>query len=91
MKYLREQDVGLVIANFANADMVGHTGNFDASVNAVEVIDECLGRVVDAALEQKRQSRHHGGPWQYRAVDRLRHRHAAYGAHDQSRAGDFGR
>jgi 2,3-bisphosphoglycerate-independent phosphoglycerate mutase len=33
--------------------MVGHTGNFDASVKAVEVIDECLGRVVDAALGKK--------------------------------------
>jgi 2,3-bisphosphoglycerate-independent phosphoglycerate mutase len=53
VKYLREQDVGLVIANYANADMVGHTGNFDASVKAVEVIDECLGRVVDAALGKK--------------------------------------
>jgi 2,3-bisphosphoglycerate-independent phosphoglycerate mutase len=53
VKYLREQDVGLVIANFANADMVGHTGNFDASVKAVEVIDECLGRVVDAVLGKK--------------------------------------
>jgi 2,3-bisphosphoglycerate-independent phosphoglycerate mutase len=53
VKYLREQDVGLVIANYANADMVGHTGNFEASVKAVEVIDECLGRVVDAALGKK--------------------------------------
>jgi 2,3-bisphosphoglycerate-independent phosphoglycerate mutase len=53
VKYLREQDVGLVIANYANADMVGHTGNFDASVRAVEVIDECLGRVIDAAMSKK--------------------------------------
>src|SRR5262245_6265560 len=53
IKHLREQDVGLVIANYANADMVGHTGNFDASVKAVEVIDECLGKVVDAVLEKK--------------------------------------
>jgi 2,3-bisphosphoglycerate-independent phosphoglycerate mutase len=50
VKYVREQDVGLVIANYANADMVGHTGNFEASVRAVEVIDECLGKVVDAAI-----------------------------------------
>jgi 2,3-bisphosphoglycerate-independent phosphoglycerate mutase len=50
VKYLREQDVGLVIANYANADMVGHTGNFEASVRAVEVIDACLGKVVDAAM-----------------------------------------
>ena len=50
VKHLRETDVGLVIANYANADMVGHTGNFEASVKAVEVIDECLGKVVDATL-----------------------------------------
>ena len=53
VKYLREQDVGMVIANYANADMVGHTGNFEASVKAVEVIDECLGKVVDAVLGKK--------------------------------------
>ena len=53
IKYLREQDVGLVIGNYANADMVGHTGNFEASVKAVEVIDECLGKVVDAVLSKK--------------------------------------
>ena len=52
-KYLREQDVGLVIANFANADMVGHTGNFEAAVRACEVIDECIGKVVDAAISKK--------------------------------------
>ena len=91
VKYVRERDVGLVIANYANADMVGHTGNFEASVRAVEVIDECLGKVVDACNEQKRQSRDHGGPWQHRATDRLRYWHAAHGAYDQSRAGDSGR
>jgi 2,3-bisphosphoglycerate-independent phosphoglycerate mutase len=53
IKHLREQDVGLVIANYANADMVGHTGNFEASIKAVEVIDECLGKVVDAVLGKK--------------------------------------
>jgi 2,3-bisphosphoglycerate-independent phosphoglycerate mutase len=53
IRYLREQSVSLVIANYANADMVGHTGNFEASVRAVEVIDECIGRVVEAALSRK--------------------------------------
>ncbi len=53
VKYLAEEKAGLVIANYANADMVGHTGNFEASVKAVEVIDECLGKVIDAALAQK--------------------------------------
>jgi 2,3-bisphosphoglycerate-independent phosphoglycerate mutase len=53
VKQLRERDFGLVIANYANADMVGHTGNFEAAVEACEVIDECLGRVVDAAISKK--------------------------------------
>jgi len=53
VKHLREQDVGLVICNYANADMVGHTGNFEASVKACEVIDECLGKVVDAVHSKK--------------------------------------
>ncbi len=38
----------LIIANFANADMVGHTGHFDATVRAVECIDMCLGRIARA-------------------------------------------
>jgi len=38
----------VIICNYANADMVGHTGNFEAAVKAIETIDECLGRVYDA-------------------------------------------
>jgi 2,3-bisphosphoglycerate-independent phosphoglycerate mutase len=44
---------GLVILNYANADMVGHTGNFPATVRACEVIDECIGKVVRAVLHRK--------------------------------------
>ncbi|MDQ7049968.1 MAG: 2,3-bisphosphoglycerate-independent phosphoglycerate mutase [Enterobacterales bacterium] len=35
-----------IICNFANSDMVGHTGNFDAAVKAIEALDQCLGRIV---------------------------------------------
>jgi 2,3-bisphosphoglycerate-independent phosphoglycerate mutase len=38
----------VVICNFANADMVGHTGNLEAAVRAVETLDGCLGRIVTA-------------------------------------------
>ena len=38
----------LIICNFANADMVGHTGNFDAAVQAIEAIDDSLGQIVQA-------------------------------------------
>ncbi|MDH5632651.1 MAG: 2,3-bisphosphoglycerate-independent phosphoglycerate mutase [Gammaproteobacteria bacterium] len=37
-----------IICNFANPDMVGHTGDFDATVKAIEALDICLGRVYDA-------------------------------------------
>ena len=42
----RAHDV--IICNFANADMVGHTGNVEATVKAVETLDECLGRMTAA-------------------------------------------
>jgi 2,3-bisphosphoglycerate-independent phosphoglycerate mutase len=41
----------LIICNFANGDMVGHTGVFDAAVKAVETLDECLGRIETAIVE----------------------------------------
>jgi 2,3-bisphosphoglycerate-independent phosphoglycerate mutase len=41
-----------VVVNYANADMVGHTGVIPAAVKAVETVDACLGRVVDATLAQ---------------------------------------
>ncbi len=37
-----------IICNYANGDMVGHTGNLAAATRAIEVLDECLGRVVEA-------------------------------------------
>ena len=41
----------VIILNFANCDMVGHTGVFEAAVKAVETVDSCVGRVVDATLK----------------------------------------
>ncbi len=39
------EDYDVIILNFANGDMVGHTGNFDATVKALEAIDKCIGRI----------------------------------------------
>jgi 2,3-bisphosphoglycerate-independent phosphoglycerate mutase len=47
----REGDYGFGIINFANPDMVGHTGEIPAAVRAVETVDACLGRVVEAVEE----------------------------------------
>jgi 2,3-bisphosphoglycerate-independent phosphoglycerate mutase len=42
----------LIVVNFANGDMVGHTGVLAAAVKAVEVVDECVGKVLDAVQRQ---------------------------------------
>jgi len=41
----------LIVANYANADMVGHTGVWDAAIRAVETLDACLGRVIEAVAD----------------------------------------
>lgn len=38
-----------IVVNFANGDMVGHTGNFEASIKAVEAVDECIGKILEGA------------------------------------------
>ena len=51
-KAIAEDKYDVIILNFANCDMVGHTGIMDAAVKAVESVDECVGRVVDAIAKQ---------------------------------------
>jgi 2,3-bisphosphoglycerate-independent phosphoglycerate mutase len=48
---LRERVYDVVIMNYANPDMVGHTGDFRAAVKAVETVDRCVGRAVGAVRE----------------------------------------
>jgi 2,3-bisphosphoglycerate-independent phosphoglycerate mutase len=48
VRAIGDDGYGFVVVNFANPDMVGHTGVIPAVVQAVETTDECLGRVVDA-------------------------------------------
>jgi len=47
---IEKQKAGFICLNFANADMVGHTGVFEAVVKAVETVDHCVEQVVTAAL-----------------------------------------
>ena len=51
IKTLRHQAKDFVVVNYANADMVGHSGNFEATVAAVECLDECLGQLHCAVKE----------------------------------------
>ncbi len=50
VKELQTNAYDFYILNFANPDMVGHTGNLEATVKAVQVVDECLGKIVDEVL-----------------------------------------
>ncbi len=51
VKRIESGKYDVIILNYANCDMVGHTGVFDAAVAAVQAVDECVGRVVDATLK----------------------------------------
>ena len=49
---VKTHDDNFIIVNFANPDMVGHTGVLEAAVKAVETVDECAGRLVEAIVEK---------------------------------------
>lgn len=51
VKRIESGKYDVIICNYANCDMVGHTGVFEAAKKAVEAVDECLGRVVKALLD----------------------------------------
>lgn len=50
---IKENTYDLIILNFANPDMVGHTGNLKAAQEAVKTVDTCVGRIVEALQEQE--------------------------------------
>lgn len=50
LKVLNEEKYDMIILNFANCDMVGHSGMLEPTVKAVEVVDECLGKIVDKII-----------------------------------------
>ncbi|MBR2572447.1 MAG: 2,3-bisphosphoglycerate-independent phosphoglycerate mutase [Clostridia bacterium] len=52
LKEIEKQKYDMIILNYANCDMVGHTGVMKAAVKAVSVVDECVGRVTDAVVRQ---------------------------------------
>jgi len=50
IKAMESGKFSFILANYANSDMIGHTGNFQAAIRAVEFIDQCLGKLCEAAL-----------------------------------------
>jgi len=53
LRLLDEDKYDFIVLNFANADMVGHTGILPAAVKAIETVDECVGKIVAKILEKK--------------------------------------
>ncbi len=77
LEYL-EQGIEVLIINFANFDMVGHTGYFDAAVQAVETIDNCMARLVPAITARGGRAiitSDHGN------VEKMKNREGAHTAH----------
>ena len=50
---IKERSYPFILVNFANADMVGHTGNIEASIKAVKTIDECLNKLASTVLAEE--------------------------------------
>ncbi len=50
-KAIKSGNYAFVVINFANPDMVGHTGNMDATIKAIEKVDKCIGQIVNATGE----------------------------------------
>ena len=50
LRRIESDQYDLMVLNYANGDMVGHTGVLEAAIKAVEAVDECVGKVVDAVL-----------------------------------------
>ena len=50
IKAIKSSKFSFILVNYANSDMIGHTGNFQAAVQAIEFVDRCLGRLCETAL-----------------------------------------
>ncbi|MDX1519685.1 MAG: 2,3-bisphosphoglycerate-independent phosphoglycerate mutase, partial [Gammaproteobacteria bacterium] len=74
----------LIVCNFANTDMVGHTGDFQAAISAVEAVDSCLGRIVSAMQKAGGETlitADHGNAEQMRAYTTEKIKAQAHTAH----------
>ena len=53
IKAIELEKFSFILVNYANSDMIGHTGNFKAAVQAVEFVDQCLGRLFETAMASR--------------------------------------
>ena len=86
VKRIESDQYDVIILNFANCDMVGHTGVFEAAVKAVEAVDACAGKVIGAVLAKGRRGAADGRPRQRRQNVRSGPRAPLHRTHHESRA-----
>lgn len=53
VKEMRDNKFDFIVMNFANPDMVGHTGNMEATIRGIETVDECIGKIVEETLARE--------------------------------------
>ena len=86
VKRIESDQYDVIILNFANCDMVGHTGVFEAAVKAVEAVDACAGKVIGRGFGQGRRGAADGRPRQRRQNVRSGPRAPLHRTHHESRA-----
>ena len=83
VKAVNDTAFDVIIVNFANADMVGHSGKLEPTVRAVETVDRELGRIYKAVKQRGGRPAGHRGPRQRGDADRSQDRRPAHRAYDQ--------
>ncbi len=86
VKAIADNTFDVMVVNFANADMVGHSGKIPPTITAVETVDACLGQIYQALQQRGGAHDYHRRPRQRRADDRSGNGRSADRAHDQSGA-----
>jgi 2,3-bisphosphoglycerate-independent phosphoglycerate mutase len=86
VKRIESGKYDVMILNFANPDMVGHTGVMEAATAAVHAVDACVGKSGGSHPQNGRALHHYGGPRQLREDVGRRGKRAVYRAYDESRA-----
>ena len=69
IKRIKVDEYDLIVLNFANPDMVGHTGDLQAAIKAIETVDSCLGEIVEE-IEKEMETIDYCRSWECRRNDR---------------------
>ena len=69
---VKKRVYSLIVVNYANPDMVGHTGNIKAAIEAIQTVDNCLGRLLETIVQSRGNNPNYCRSWQCRIYERRR-------------------